>query len=278
MEASSTVSWNAFEDCVSSTFRNLIIDTDFTDVTLVCDDDKQIDAHKVILSSASNFFKRVLVRNPHRKPMLYLKGLRYDEVKSVIEFIYLGQTEVNAKKIRRFIAIALDLEIKGIDENMLEIDQQYDQVDKDTTTLNSGCGALNHNILHQVMTTESCILPQTEHDNKSLESGTDDNNKTINSTDHCQQSTNDIENEKKGAGLGVKIPESKVSVNAFKSMYKKSGSFPCSSCEKSFFHLSVLQRHNKIIHEGIRFPCNMCDYKATQRNSLKRHFQSKHSL
>ena len=118
-EGKSTVSWEAFDVCVSETFRNLISDTDFTDVTLVCEDDKQIDAHKVILSNASTFFRRILVRNPHQKPMLYLKGFSYEEVKSIIEFIYLGQTEVCQDNISRFISIAVDLEIKGIDKNIV---------------------------------------------------------------------------------------------------------------------------------------------------------------
>ena len=115
----SVISLESFDICISEIFRNLISDTNFTDVTLVCDDDKQIDAHKVVLSNPSAFFKRILIRNPHQKPMIYLKGFNYEEVKSIIEFIYLGRTEVYQDNINRFIDIAIALEIKGIDKNML---------------------------------------------------------------------------------------------------------------------------------------------------------------
>ena len=45
--------WNEFENCASATIKTLWSDNAFTDVTLVCDDDKQIAAHKVILGSSS---------------------------------------------------------------------------------------------------------------------------------------------------------------------------------------------------------------------------------
>ena len=30
------------------------------------------------------------------------------------------------------------------------------------------------------------------------------------------------------------------------------------------------------IHEGVRYPCNQCDYKATLKGNLKKHKMSKH--
>ena len=34
--------------------------------------------------------------------------------------------------------------------------------------------------------------------------------------------------------------------------------------------------HMKSEHEGVKYPCDQCDYKATWKHSLKRHFKSKH--
>ena len=52
---------------------------DFTDVTLATEDDKQIIAHKVIVSSGSEFFRNLLIKNPHKNPLTYLKGIKHDE-------------------------------------------------------------------------------------------------------------------------------------------------------------------------------------------------------
>ena len=57
----------------SGAFRELREDKDFFDVTLACDDE-QLQAHKVILSACSPFFRTVLRRNRHEHPLLYLKG------------------------------------------------------------------------------------------------------------------------------------------------------------------------------------------------------------
>ena len=44
-------------------------------------------------------------------------------------------------------------------------------------------------------------------------------------------------------------------------------------------HLSpcIFQDHIKSVHEGIRFSCEQCDYKATSRANLKKHVQGRHA-
>merc|ERR1719186_827932 len=109
-----SLSWSEFESCASSTFIDLLSDQDFTDVTLVCDDDKQIKAHKVILSSCSPLFRRILTNNPHQHPLIYLNGIIFDNLQSVIKFIYLGQTEVEQDDLELFMKAGKDLQIKGL--------------------------------------------------------------------------------------------------------------------------------------------------------------------
>ena len=41
--------WNEFQDVVSSSFGELRDDHDLADVTLACEDGKQVEAHKIIL-------------------------------------------------------------------------------------------------------------------------------------------------------------------------------------------------------------------------------------
>ena len=45
--------WNEFQDVVSSSFGELRDDHDLTDVTLACEDGKQVEAHKIILERLS---------------------------------------------------------------------------------------------------------------------------------------------------------------------------------------------------------------------------------
>ena len=52
--------WNDFQDSVKNAFGHLRDTTDFIDVTLACEDGRQIKAHKVILGALSPFFNGFL--------------------------------------------------------------------------------------------------------------------------------------------------------------------------------------------------------------------------
>jgi len=111
--------WNDFESNISLAFRELREEKDFFDVTLACDDN-QIQAHKVILSACSPFFRNVLRRNPHQHPLLYLKGVKYSELISVLNFMYMGEVNVAQEELNSFLAVAEDLRVKGLTQNNAE--------------------------------------------------------------------------------------------------------------------------------------------------------------
>ena len=111
--------WNDFESNISLAFRELREDKDFFDVTLACDDD-QIQAHKVILSACSPFFRTILKRNRHEHPLLYLKGVKYIDLMAVLNFMYHGEVNVAQEELNSFLAIAEDLKVKGLTQNKSE--------------------------------------------------------------------------------------------------------------------------------------------------------------
>lgn len=111
--------WNDFETNISAAFRELREEKDFFDVTLACDD-SQIQAHKVILSACSPFFRQVLRKNPHQHPLLYLKGVKYKELLSVLNFMYMGEVNVAQEELNSFLAVAEDLRVKGLTQNNSE--------------------------------------------------------------------------------------------------------------------------------------------------------------
>jgi len=106
--------WNDFEANISRAFQDLREEKDFFDVTLACDDEKQIKVHKVILSACSPFFRSVLRKNPHDHPLLYLKGVKYAELQSVLNFMYYGEVNVAHEDLNGFLSVAEDLKIKGL--------------------------------------------------------------------------------------------------------------------------------------------------------------------
>ena len=71
--------WNDFQVNVSNSFSTLRKENDFYDVSLVSDDDKVVSAHKVVLSASSEFFKSILRKADHSKPMIYLSAVGKEE-------------------------------------------------------------------------------------------------------------------------------------------------------------------------------------------------------
>ena len=84
--------WNDF---VKNTFENLRDSTDFVDVTLACEDGHQIEAHKVILAASSPFFQPILMRNKHSDPLIYMRGLKSDDLRAMEDFLYFGVANVD---------------------------------------------------------------------------------------------------------------------------------------------------------------------------------------
>jgi len=108
--------WNDFEKSISGAFKELRDDKDFFDVTLACEDN-QLQAHKVILSACSPFFRAILRKNPHQHPLLYLKGVKYDDILAVLNFMYHGEVNVAQEELDSFLSVAEDLKVKGLTQS-----------------------------------------------------------------------------------------------------------------------------------------------------------------
>ena len=75
--------WKDFQQNIASSYRNLRKDNDFSDVTLVCEDNQPIEAHKIILAACSPFFNSILKNNMHSHPMIYMRGLKTNDLKQM---------------------------------------------------------------------------------------------------------------------------------------------------------------------------------------------------
>ena len=116
--------WNDFERNISNAFQDLRNESDFFDMTIVCDDE-QIQAHKLVLSACSPFFRNVLKKNPHQSPLLYLKGVKFNEIIAVLNFMYHGEVNVAQEELNSFLSVAEDLKVKGLTQNQSEKQEQH---------------------------------------------------------------------------------------------------------------------------------------------------------
>ena len=106
--------WNDFQKNITTSFEVLKSDTDFTDVTLACEYGQQIEAHKVILASSSPFFQNLLKKNKHPHPLIFMRGVKYEELAAIVDFLYCGEANIFQENLDAFLSIAGDLQLKGL--------------------------------------------------------------------------------------------------------------------------------------------------------------------
>ena len=105
--------WNDFNNNALSAFKNLREDIDFADVTLACADGQQVTAHRVVLAASSPFFESLLQRNKHSHPLIYMRGVDFEVLEPIVDFLYRGEANVNQDNLDLFLAITEELQIKG---------------------------------------------------------------------------------------------------------------------------------------------------------------------
>ena len=115
--------WNDFQNNIISSYHDLRKQLDFCDVTLVCEEGQQIQAHRIILTPCSPFFSTVLKRNKHHHPLIYMKGVKVKDLVAIMDFIYHGEAKIYQQDLDGFLALAEELKLTGLagdQNNMLD--------------------------------------------------------------------------------------------------------------------------------------------------------------
>jgi len=94
-------------------FRELKDCEELLDVTIACEDET-IEVHKVVVAACSQFFRHVLSKTKQNHPFVYLKGVLYQDLAALIDYIYTGETKVPEDGLERFLEVARDLKVNGL--------------------------------------------------------------------------------------------------------------------------------------------------------------------
>lgn len=106
--------WDDFKETVSKTFQNLCMDKNFSDVTLISEGNLKIEAHKVILAASSPVFQEILKQNPHSNPLIYMRGIKSNDLDAIVDFIYQGEVNIYEEDLNNFLMISHELKLKGL--------------------------------------------------------------------------------------------------------------------------------------------------------------------
>ena len=106
--------WNDFMTNITSSYDELRQDPNFADVTLVSKDNKNIEAHKVVLASGSQLFKTMLSLNQHPHPLIYMRNTSTKDLETAVTFLYQGEVNILQEDLDEFLILAEELQLKGL--------------------------------------------------------------------------------------------------------------------------------------------------------------------
>ena len=240
-----SLKWNDFSANVQKSFQNLRQEEDFFDITLVGDDFKHVTAHKLVLSSSSEYFKMVFSNNKNyfkSHALICLEGLTKSDLNNILDYIYNGELQISQHELDRFLGIAERLKLQGLiggDQHKDEDDSKAEQI-------------LEENI----ETPDSNLLRESKM-TKKLNRATE---KPVVSVQFSNiQSLEELYER-------VEASYSKDS----------NGLHVCHYCEKSFKYRSAVKEHVEIHIEGLSFPCTLCNVVLRSSVSLRMHNKRQH--
>ena len=287
------LNWDRFEADSHLTIQSLLSDTEFADVTLASHDEEQIQAHKVILCAASPFFRRIISKNPHQNPLLFIRNVGIGMLKSIIRFIYTGKTEVEKEDLEEFLSIANDLEVKGLvtekDKKVLSKNNDEDDikskfveeeisVDEEMTRDSKTAQSISRTKLieKEFKLKKEDVAKDLERTYSQLKVDKVDEKEEI---DNNEEDKTDIDEDSFTDNFDESITNKKPfgdsdynsSDNKTSDFFSSNEKYSCNECDYTAKVKHTLNLHIDATHKGIRYPCGKCNYKATQKSSLNRH-------
>jgi len=289
--------WKHLISNLSSSLSDVFTENSYSDVTLVGDDLIPFQAHKFILSALSPVLKNILLDNPHSHPLIYLRGVKHQELESILQFIYLGEISVYPGNMNRFIETAKDLQIKKLAETVITgnaeplVDFDIDSGNgiistQDMLADSDDAGYGNNGRSISSIADEIMNLDILEHNPGSDELGSDEQ---LYKCEECEATYK----SKGGLFLHTRSKHESIVYSckqcSYKAKYRASlkthqqsdhegvlYACTCDQCEYQTKTERSMKRHQRSIHKGVTYSCNQCEHLATQPRDLKRHQQAVH--
>ena len=192
------------------------------------------------------------INNSH--PVIYLRGIQYSEIESILQFIYLGEAKFYEERMNEFLSVSKSLEIQELSKDV-EIDQpQLDSSNQNKEFVTEELDNVDHNDF-------------TEEDHEStLES------------DEIKVISREITK----VGSKFQCPQCDKlfyncsNVHAHIRSVHEGVKYACNQCDYQASYQHYLTTHIQSKHEGVKYVCNQCDQQFTTQSNLSKHVKQKH--
>ena len=233
--------WNDFHSNVSKSFSLLRNEDYLHDVTIVSDDNEQIAAHKLVLSTCSEYFKSIFMKNKHSHPLICLEGVNSNDVRNMMDYIYNGELQIFQEDLDRFLNVAQRFKLEGL-ITAPEADQEEEENVEETEHFN--------NKETNVKAPYSTKTKPEAHERM------------------IQKVTPDIN------PANISEVDEQIEQSMIKNL---DGTYSCQICGKNSGRDKSKSRNHIETHlEGLSFNCPMCEKSFRSRNTLASHKSRDH--
>jgi len=289
--------WNDFESNISRSFKELREEKDLFDVWLSCDNGQmELPAHKLILSACSSVLKHLLRRKSGSggcsSHVLYLRGVQSQDLEYILSFMYNGEVSLAQDQLNSFLAVAEDLQIKGLTQKKTSSSNKSDYNVSKTNNSKLVKSVPNSSTVHnfdndldddiQEINPDPLIKHEPYPSTQSSVIGDKDNQLIGYHTeedymgyDEENYVENTYQDQELTAGSKVWDPTDSKSLDA---LYQRNmeGDFICIHCSYTNKFKQNMQKHVETHLDGPGHMCRFCYKTFKTRNSVQTHISTYH--
>ena len=280
--------WKEFSSHTKELLNNLYNDQSLADVTIVSDDQVKFKAHKFVLQACSKALKNLL-KNEDKGFIIYLRGIQHQELKPLLNFMYLGEAKIDQERLTEFISIAKNLEVKGMEENFEFSNRSNDFLAKseliDIDIIDEAIKDINGSSHETQKDSDDDLDVERSFSDVDVDeviTVNEDKEESVQETDTVKSDSDKLDKSHDGRPE-IKVSDIKSVTTNFakvpnKEKTEKIKNLSRDSCNECDYKGTprALVHHKKSKHEGVVFPCPECDVILSRETHLNKHRDAVH--
>ena len=278
---------NGFPGIVTSSLGLLRKEEDLFDLTLISEDEVKVEAHKVVLSASSAFFKSILKQSSTHHPFLYLGGVTSRTLLSLLDYIYHGEILLPRDELSVFLDVAKKFRIDGLlytqfSQTVPEKSEAKEQVVKTESDLRCDEGKIRN----KNKTKKDSWMDQIEgllFTNSSGPSGKEVKEES-DEEELVEELDEDFDEEylKKISDTQNVDPitqnMSEIDAKIDKLIEIKDTKKTCRVCGYTSMNSGHIREHVELHIEGVSYTCQYCQKNFRSRGNFRRHQKKQHKI
>ena len=215
------------------------------------------------MAASSPFFLELLKRNKHEHPLVFMRGVKSDDLSSLVDFLYFGEANVFQESLDTFLALAEDLKLKGLTGRSEDSSTNEPEVERPNRIIgaNPTGNVVSQNRIKPEQTTQTNTRGIRE---PSFE-------RVVATFTPAQDDTELLQLDEQIKSM-MELSGNLVTVGKETSK----GSI-CKVCGKEGKSIDI-KRHIEVNHiTGVTHSCDICGKNSRSRHGLRQHKTSHHS-